>query len=93
MFADSAPTPEENAARLSQEAFFRKLIRSSLEVLTPREREIVERRHLRDPGDTLEEIGRDLGVTRERVRQLEGASMTKLRRHVSRIAGRGCLFN
>lgn len=93
MFPDPAPTPEENVSKLSQEAYFRRLVQSSLEVLTPRERQIIQRRHLLDPGDTLEEIGRDLGVTRERVRQLEVASMLKIKRHVSRISGKGRLFN
>lgn len=92
MFPDTSPTPEDNVARMSQESYLRKLVQSSLEILTPREREIMERRHLIDPGDTLEEIGRDLGITRERVRQLEGSSMGKIRRHVTRIAGRGRLF-
>ncbi|NTF17390.1 sigma-70 family RNA polymerase sigma factor [Agrobacterium rubi] len=93
MFADSGPTPEDNVARMSQDSYFQKLIASSLEMLTPRERTIMERRHLQDPGETLEEIGRDLGITRERVRQLEGASLLKMKRHVSRISSRSALFS
>lgn len=45
-----------------------------------REREIVARRYgLFDRKETLEQIGELLGITRERVRQLEKAVMTKLR--------------
>lgn len=45
-----------------------------------REREIVTRRYgLFDRKETLEQIGELLGITRERVRQLEKAVMTKLR--------------
>ncbi|MNU40305.1 RNA polymerase principal sigma factor HrdA [compost metagenome] len=91
-FADSAPSPEENAAKSSQEDYFKRLIASALQILPSRERDIIVRRHLTDPGETLEEIGRDLGITRERVRQLEAASMTKIRRHVGRLAGRDRLF-
>jgi hypothetical protein len=57
-----------------------------------REREIVSRRYgLFDRKETLEQIGELLGITRERVRQLEKAVMTKLRAaseqgHVPHIA-------
>jgi RNA polymerase sigma factor, sigma-70 family len=88
MFPDSAPTPEDIAARSSEEDHFRRLVASSLRILPEREQAIMVRRHLSDPGETLEEIGRELGITRERVRQLEGAAMEKMRRHVARIAGR-----
>jgi predicted transcriptional regulator len=33
----------------------------------------------RDPGATLDEIGRELGITRERVRQIEKAALEKCR--------------
>ncbi|HET7320564.1 MAG TPA: sigma factor-like helix-turn-helix DNA-binding protein, partial [Candidatus Saccharimonadales bacterium] len=45
-----------------------------------REREIVARRFgLFDRKETLEQIGELLGITRERVRQLEKAAITRLR--------------
>lgn len=45
-----------------------------------REREIISRRYgLYDRRETLEQIGELLGITRERVRQLEKATMTRLR--------------
>ncbi|MBI5357785.1 RNA polymerase sigma factor RpoD/SigA, partial [Candidatus Saccharibacteria bacterium] len=45
-----------------------------------REREIVSRRYgLFDRKETLEQIGELLGITRERVRQLEKAVMSRLR--------------
>jgi phage terminase large subunit-like protein len=47
-----------------------------------REREIVARRYgLYDRKETLEQIGELLGITRERVRQLEKAVMARLRAH------------
>ena len=45
-----------------------------------REREIISRRYgLYDRKETLEQIGELLGITRERVRQLEKATMTRLK--------------
>src|SRR6185312_7046614 len=51
-----------------------------------REREIVTRRYgLFDRKETLEQIGELLGITRERVRQLEKSVMTKLRATASEL--------
>jgi RNA polymerase primary sigma factor len=56
-------------------------IRSALGVLSEREREVLEMRFgLSDGQDhTLEEVGRHLGVTRERIRQIEAKALRKLR--------------
>jgi RNA polymerase primary sigma factor len=53
--------------------------------LTPRERRVIERRFgLTDDSDeTLTSIGREIGVTRERIRQIESTALRKLR-HPSR---------
>jgi RNA polymerase sigma-32 factor len=58
-------------------------------MLDERERVIVRRRHLVDPPDTLDMIGKDIGVTRERVRQIEAASMKKIRKHLTKKVGGG----
>ncbi|HMS96011.1 MAG TPA: sigma factor-like helix-turn-helix DNA-binding protein, partial [Tabrizicola sp.] len=48
-----------------------------------RERHIVVERKLRDDGRTLESLGTELGLSKERVRQLEAAAFAKLRRSLS----------
>jgi RNA polymerase primary sigma factor len=57
-----------------------------LESLTPREREVLRLRFGLDRGQprTLDEVGREFGVTRERIRQIEVKALRKLR-HSSRI--------
>lgn len=54
-----------------------------LDFLTPRERKIIIMRFGLDGGEvhTLEEVGREFGVTRERVRQIEAKTLQKLRNH------------
>ncbi len=56
-----------------------------LDFLTPRERKITIMRFGLDGGEihTLEEVGKEFGVTRERVRQIEAKTLEKLRTHPS----------
>ncbi len=58
-------------------------VHAMLEYLTPRERKIIEMRFgLRDGiGHTLEEVGKEFNVTRERIRQIEAKVLQKLRDH------------
>lgn len=81
-------TPDENAAdpeEITMEARRKKEIRRALDTLAPRERKILELRFGFDDGvpKTLEEVGQAYGLTRERIRQIEGKAIRKLR-HPSR---------
>jgi RNA polymerase sigma factor (sigma-70 family) len=48
----------------------------------PREKDVIKLRYGLDGNEprTLEEVGRELEVTRERVRQIESSALTKLRK-------------
>jgi RNA polymerase primary sigma factor len=79
---------DENAINLETAAEHRLLadrIRDTLMTLTPRERRVIERRFglSDDQEQTLTAIGREIGVTRERIRQIESSALRKLR-HPSR---------
>lgn len=52
----------------------------AMEVLTPRERFIVVSRKLNDPARTLEDLGGELSLSKERVRQLEVGAFQKMRK-------------
>ena len=58
-------------------------VHEMLKFLTPRERKIIEMRFgLADGiGHTLEEVGKEFGVTRERIRQIEAKVLQKMRDH------------
>ena len=58
-------------------------VKELLETLSEREREVIRLRYGLEDGkaQTLEEIGGQLGVTRERVRQIEARAMEKLRKN------------
>lgn len=72
-------TPEEAMDILVQKEEVKEL----LETLSEREREVIRLRYGLEDGkaQTLEEIGGQLGVTRERVRQIEARAMEKLRKN------------
>jgi RNA polymerase primary sigma factor len=58
-----------------------------LQYLTPREQKIIRMRFGLDDGigHTLEEVGREFGVTRERIRQIEAKILQKMRDHPTSI--------
>ncbi len=78
---DSWDAPEETAYRLSIE----ESVRLALTTLTTREKQIVKLRFGIDGEGphTLEETGRRLGITRERVRQIQEKAIRKLRQLAS----------
>jgi RNA polymerase sigma-32 factor len=50
--------------------------------LNSREQDIIARRYLQDNSETLANIGKDLGVTKERIRQIESRAIRKMRHHL-----------
>ena len=79
---------DDNAVSLewvAEQQLLAEQIRDTLLTLTPRERRVIERRFGLgdDNDDTLTAIGREIGVTRERIRQIESTALRKLR-HPSR---------
>ena len=72
-------TPPEIAAN----QLLKEQVASVLALLTPREQKILRMRFGLEDGrsHTLEEVGLEFGVTRERIRQIEAKALTKLRKH------------
>jgi RNA polymerase primary sigma factor len=80
--------PDEKAlapADAASHQMLREQVDDVLETLTERERKVLELRFGLDTGRsrTLEEVGKEFGVTRERIRQIEAKALRKLR-HPSR---------
>ncbi|HIX64572.1 MAG TPA: sigma-70 family RNA polymerase sigma factor [Candidatus Mediterraneibacter colneyensis] len=77
----SEPTPEEAMNLIAEKEEVEELLGR----LNERERSVIRLRYGLDGGKThtLEEIGESLGVTRERVRQIEARAMEKLRRNAN----------
>jgi RNA polymerase sigma-32 factor len=80
---DVSEGPEQYTVRTQRCNLIRQRLGGLQNGLSSRERYILEHRLLTDEGDTLAEIGRKLGLSRERVRQLEERLKGKLRRALS----------
>jgi RNA polymerase primary sigma factor len=78
---EDAPAPAESAAF----TLLKEQLIDVLDTLTPREEKVLRLRFGLDDGRarTLEEVGREFNVTRERIRQIEAKALRKLR-HPSR---------
>lgn len=81
--ADTRPTPEATVRSLRDTEVRSLWLEKALSELSEREQIIIQRRRLREDGATLEELGRELGVSKERVRQLEHRAMTKMRKTIT----------
>jgi len=75
---DAARNPEEATAAAEWRAFARDKVRQFVGTLKDKDLEIFERRLLAEEPQTLQEIGDRLGISRERVRQIE----TRLKRRL-----------
>jgi len=87
MIADEAAIPEQLVMVEHDTAKRRKWIAEALKTLNPREMHIISKRRLAEESVTLEALGEELGVSKERVRQIEHQALGKLRKALERIVG------
>ena len=81
--SDQRPSSEEVVVGVQDGRTRARWLVEALRELPKREQTIIRRRRLTEDGATLEELGRVLGVSKERVRQLEHRALTKLRKSIS----------
>jgi RNA polymerase sigma-32 factor len=83
---DPGPSPEDLATTRLDNELTRSRIRDTIGQLSARERWILERRVLADTETTLEALGHKLGISKERVRQIEARALQKLREALHDLA-------
>jgi RNA polymerase sigma-32 factor len=86
MLVDETPDAEQIVTAQDEAESRAKALRAALHVLTGRERRVLEARRLAERPLTLDELGRELSVSSERVRQIETQAFAKVRRAVLRAA-------
>lgn len=79
LLPDKGPRPDELVMRARDDAKRAKWIGLAMNKLTPREQVIIRERQMQDDSVTLEALGARLGISKERVRQIEANALTKLK--------------
>jgi RNA polymerase primary sigma factor len=78
------PDQDELYTYKERGSYLRNLLKSDPPILTKREVFIIERRFFSDPPATLKDVALEIGVTRERVRQIEVRSLKKIRSSIEK---------
>ncbi len=81
-FASTDATPEEAIGDQEERVKNGAKLKLAMLELPEREQEIIQRRHLSHSPETLQQVGERLGISRERVRQLEVRAMQRMRRYL-----------
>ena len=84
MLVDHSPNAEAIVVEQDEGTQKAKALRSALEVLNARERRVFEARRLSEDPPSLEDLGRELSISGERVRQIETLAFEKVRRAATR---------
>jgi len=76
--ASELPTPEQIVAEAGEIRFLSEAVGAAVDRLPPREQLVIRRRYFADARETFEAIGRELGVSKDRARQLEARAIATL---------------
>lgn len=79
-FADDKPLPDEIVGEQIDGERRHSWLQSALTVLSERELRILRERRLSEESETLESLGSKLGISKERVRQIENRALEKLKK-------------
>ncbi|MCK4738690.1 MAG: sigma-70 family RNA polymerase sigma factor [Deltaproteobacteria bacterium] len=79
VLACTSPTNEEEVAEVQEKALMKQDVTTALATLSDKERRVIEARLLTEPPLSLKSIGTEFGVSRERIRQIEGIALKKMR--------------
>jgi len=86
LLKDPSPSQEEVVMEQEERLLATRDVRNALALLNDRERYIIERRIMAEKPLSLQAIGNELGLTKERIRQIESAAIKKLREALNRKA-------
>tara|TARA_B100000214_G_C23935532_1_gene612959 strand:- start:199 stop:1014 length:816 start_codon:yes stop_codon:yes gene_type:complete len=88
LLADERPNPEVILSGSADAKVRADIIARAMAELSPREYTIIKRRRLSDEKVTLESLGQEFGVSKERVRQLEARALGSIKDAISSIVDR-----
>lgn len=82
LLEDDRPNPERIVSETQLSVLRSEVVGEALDELNERDRDIFVRRHLSDEPPTLESLGEEYGISRERVRQLEARAFNKVKEFI-----------
>ena len=83
MLPDPSDNQEQVLGELGFDSLARENLREAFEMLSERQKKVINERYFTESPRKLHEIARDLGVSQERVRQIQAESIGKLRAHMA----------
>ena len=86
MLSDDRENPEEVYENFKDNSVKRKYINDAINLLNARERKIIQLRKLKEKSITLDELGKMLKISKERVRQIETKALQKLQKSLIEIS-------
>ena len=79
---DTSSNPDEITLNNDIHCYRKKILKESLKALNDKEKHIILKRHLNPTPLTLESVGKNLSISKERVRQLESRAFLKLKKRI-----------
>ncbi len=92
LIEDEDARPDDKVFEKDQINFKKDLIKQTLEILDEREVKIIRDRHLSEEVKTLDILGKELKISKERVRQIEKGAMMKMKSYISNSQKKEFLF-
>ena len=89
ILSDGRANPEDVLQSLETDELANEGIKYGLEKLSPREQKVIESRYLKNPPEKLRQLGEELGISKERVRQIEVNALKKLKGVVETAISKG----
>jgi len=86
LFTDETNNPEKIIENSFDNKIKKKWLDEAMNLLKERERIIISSRKLEEKANTLEELGKKFGISKERVRQIEDKALTKLQKNILKIS-------
>ena len=92
LIEDEDARPDDKIFSKDDDTFKKEVISDALKELDSREVKIIKERHLTDKAKTLDILGQELKISKERVRQIEKNAMIKMKSFISKSDGADLLF-
>lgn len=86
LLPDNSKNPEEITQNYKDGSLKSKWLKKSINTLTEREKIIIQSRKLKEKPMTLDQLGQKLGISKERVRQVETRALSKLKKIILEIS-------